>query len=70
MDNQVTIGMKEIIILMLCLVLYVTAIEIFEGRADIARQGQLVEQETSFTYIPPAPPITDDGNTVVVDIDN
>ena len=62
--------MKEIVILMICLVLYVTAVEIFEGRADVARQGQLVEQETSFTYTPPSPPTTDDGNSVVVDIDD
>jgi len=62
--------MKEILILMICLVLYVTAVEIFEGRADIARQGQLVEQETSFTYTPPSPPTTDDGNSVVVVIDD
>jgi len=65
MEPQIT--MKELIILALCFVLYVVAVEVFEERVDVARQGQLVEQEQSFTYTPPEPPITSDGATIVVE---
>jgi len=67
MENQVTIGLKEILILAVCFILYVTAVQVFEGRMEIARQGQLVEQETSFTYEPPTAPVSEDGHTVVID---
>jgi len=60
------IGMRELIILVLCLVIYVTAVEVYEARVDIARQGQLVEQEQSFNYTPPTPPSSEDGATLVI----
>jgi hypothetical protein len=59
------IGMRELIILVLCLVIYVTAVEVYEARVDVARQGQLVEQEQSFNYTPPSPPASDEGSTIV-----
>ncbi len=61
------IGMRELIVLVLCFVLYVMAVELYEARVDIARQGQLVKQEQSFNYTPPSPPTTDDGGTMVID---
>ena len=72
MEKQVTIGIKEIIVIALCLIIYIVAIEFYEHRVYIARQGQLVEQETSFTYeppTPPTPPVTDDGQTILIDTD-
>ena len=63
------IGLKELIILTLCFLLYIVAVEVFEDRVVIARQGQLVEQETSFTYQPPEPPKTSDGQTVTIELD-
>jgi len=59
--------MRQILILVLCFVLYVVAVEISENHAAIARQGQLVKQEQSFNYVPPPPPTTEDGATVVTD---
>lgn len=61
--------MKELIILVLCLVLYVVAVEVYEAKVTVARQGLLVEQEQSFNYQPPAaPPVSEDGSaTIVID---
>jgi hypothetical protein len=59
--------MRELIVLVLCFVLYVVAVEIYEARVDISRQGRLVQQEQSFNYVPPSPPVTDDGTTIAVD---
>lgn len=61
------IGMRELIILVLCLIIYVTAVEVYEARVDVSRQGQLVEQEQSFKYTPPDAPSSEDGTTVVID---
>ena len=59
--------MRELIILVLCLVLYVTAVEVYEARMDVARQGQLAQQEQSFNYTPPPPPTAQDGSALVFD---
>lgn len=59
--------MRELIILVICFVLYVVAVEVFEQRVDIARQGQLVQQEQSFRYEPPSPPVTEDGTTIQIE---
>ncbi len=64
MEPQIT--MKSLIILALCFVLYVVAVEVFEERIDVARQGQLVQQEQSFIYEPPEPPESEDGTVAVV----
>ncbi len=61
------ITMREIIILVLCFIFYIVAVEIYEERVVIARQGQLVQQEQSFNYEPPIPPSTDDGTTIIID---
>jgi hypothetical protein len=65
MTPQIT--MREILILVICFVLYVVAVEVFEQRVDISRQGQLVQQEQSFRYEPPSPPVTQDGTGIVVE---
>jgi hypothetical protein len=60
------ITMKELIILVLCLVLYVVAVEVYEARESVARQGLLAPQEQSFNYQPPAsPPVSDDGSSTI-----
>lgn len=61
------IGMKELIILVICFVLYVTAVEMWEDRMHDSRQGELVQQETSFTYVPPEPPLSDDGGSIMAE---
>jgi hypothetical protein len=64
------ITMRELIILVLCFVLYVVAVEVYEARVTPPNHGQLVQQEQSFKYTPPSPPLTDDGATVVTHPDN
>ena len=46
------ITMKELIILVLCFVIYVVAVEVYEGRITVASQGELVQQEQGFHYTP------------------
>ncbi len=53
--------MKELIILVLCFVLYVVAVEAYEARVDVARQGYLAPQQQSFNYVPPTLPVTEDS---------
>ena len=60
------ITMKELIILVLCFVLYVVAVEVYEARESVSRQGLLAPQEQSFNYQPLSPPSTDDGSGAVV----
>ena len=62
MTPQVT--MKELIVLVLCFVLYVVAVEVYEARTDVARQGQMARQEQSFVYEPPSAPVGDNGATI------
>jgi hypothetical protein len=64
------ITMRELVILVLCFVLYVVAVEVFEAKVENSRQGQLVQQEQSFVYSPPAPPVGDDGATISINHDN
>jgi hypothetical protein len=59
------ITMRDLIVLVLCFVLYVVAVEVFEAKIDVSRQGQLVRQEQSFVYEAPTPPTNDEGATVV-----
>lgn len=62
--------MKELIVLVLCFVLYVVAVEVYEARVETARQGQLVQQEQSFVYQPPSPPTNEDGTTIAIDVED
>jgi hypothetical protein len=59
------ITMRELIILVLCFVLYVVAVEVYEVKIDGDRQGQLARQEQSFVYVPPEVPVSRDGTKVV-----
>ncbi|HDS29894.1 MAG TPA: hypothetical protein ENN67_02495 [Firmicutes bacterium] len=65
MNPEIT--MRELIILVLCFVLYVVAVEVFEAKIETSRRGQLVKQEHSFVYVPPAPPVNDDGTTISIE---
>ncbi|MFH1676403.1 MAG: hypothetical protein ABIC40_05190 [bacterium] len=53
--------MKELVILVLCFVLYVVAIEVYEAKTETSKQGRIVPQEQSFNYTPPSPPTSSDG---------
>ncbi len=64
------IGIKEIIILVAFIATYVFFIELTENRVEVARQGQMVQQEQGFTYQPPESPDTVDPETIVIDIEN
>ena len=59
--------MKELIVLVICFVLYVTAVEMYENRLTADRNSQLVKQEQSFTYVEPEAPMSGDGSTVTMD---
>jgi hypothetical protein len=67
---SVEITMRELIILVLCFVIYVVAVEVYEARVDVSRQGYLAPQEQSFNYVPPSAPVSDDGTTVISMDDN
>jgi len=58
------ITMKELVILVLCFVLYVVAIEVYEAKIETTTQGQIVPQEQSFNYTPPTPPTSSDGTPI------
>jgi hypothetical protein len=57
--------MRELIILIICLALYVTAVEYYQAKVEIGSQGQLTRQEQSFVYVPPQAPVSSDGTKVV-----
>jgi hypothetical protein len=59
------ITMRELIVIVLCFALYVVSVEVYQSRIDASRQGQLARQAQSFVYVPPPPPVSDDGVTVV-----
>ncbi len=63
------ITMRELIVLVLCFVLYVVAVEVYEARTETARQGQYAHQEQGFVYVPPTAPISEDGVSIVSQID-
>jgi hypothetical protein len=63
------IKMRELVVLVLCFVLYVVAVEVYEARIEVSRQGQLARQEQSFIYAPPQAPVTEDGATIVTKSD-
>lgn len=61
------ITMRELIILALCFLLYVVAVEVYEARVEVSRQGELARQEHSFVYVPASPPVSRDGQTIVLE---
>ena len=65
MNPEIT--MRELVILVLCFVLYVVAVEVYEAREDVARQGHIQEQEQSFVYLPAEKPTAENGLTIEID---
>jgi hypothetical protein len=58
--------MKELIILVLCFVLYVVAVEMFEAKESVSRQGLLVQQEQSFSAPSSSSPlVSSDGASAI-----
>ena len=57
--------MKELIILVLCFVLYVVAVEMFEAKESVSRQGLLVQQEQSFSAPSSSPLVSGDGSAAI-----
>ena len=60
---------RELIVLVLCFVMYVVSVEVYQAKIDASRQGQLARQAQSFVYIPPQPPASGDGVTVATQLD-
>jgi len=61
--------MKELIVLVLCFVLYVVAVEVYEARVD-AGHARPVAQQQGFVYVPAPPPTSADGTSVVSQLNN
>ena len=58
--------MKGLIILALCFLLYVMAVELYEARTAVMHQGEMARQEQSFNYVPPSPPLSENGSTLLI----
>jgi len=58
--------MKELIILVLCFVLYVVAVEVYEAKIVDTPKTQRVQQEQSIRYCPPSTPVSENDENVTV----
>lgn len=62
MRHEIT--MRELIVLVICFILYVVAVEVYEAKIEVSRQGMMSRQEQNFRYEPPKELVSEDGLVV------
>lgn len=67
MTPQIT--MRELIILVLCFVLYVVAVEVYEARTELSHQGQIIPLEQTYNYLPDSSTLPEDNSGKVTPAD-